>query len=68
MRIGYGSIELIDGPEKALQALEFRWPPERGIRYLAAKKACIEASGECGVTTRGRDEFVSAAVEADVLA
>lgn len=68
MRIGTGKAEAITGPETALLALEYRWPFERGSRYVAAKQECMHALNEHGVTTRGRTEFISAAVEADVLA
>ena len=68
IRIGYGSSEVVDGPKKALHFMNHRWPLERGDHYTAAVSRCKDAVDGLGSAEVARESFVSAALEAAVLA
>ena len=68
IRIGYGSSEIVDGPIKALHFMNHRWPMERGAHYASAVSRCTDAVDGLGSAEVARESFVSAALEAAVLA
>lgn len=68
VRIGYGSSEVVDGPGRAIEMLQHRWPSRRGLHYERAKNACILAAARNSSPHVAREEFIAAALEADVLA
>jgi hypothetical protein len=68
IRIGYGSSEIVEGPTKALHLMSHRWPMERGDHYTAAVSRCKDAVDGHGSAEVARESFVSAALEAAVLA
>jgi hypothetical protein len=68
IRIGTGSPDTIKGPNNAFEALNNRWPAERGPHYRDAKLTCsMAAAGEISAEI-AREKFISAALEAHVLA
>lgn len=68
MRIGNGFPERIGGPQQAIEALNVRWPCKRGPIYLHAMELCAAALSTKISAGLDREAFVSAALEADVLA
>jgi len=48
--------------------LQHRWPAERGPHYLQAKKLCKEAAQGLVPAEVARESFISAAIEAYLLA
>ncbi len=65
---GYGSSELIRGPEQALEFLTGRWPVTEGSYYDLAKSKCAAAAQRRASAEEAREIFISAAIEADVFA
>jgi hypothetical protein len=68
VRIGYGSSELIRGPDQALDYLTHRWPVREGRYYELAKLRCAAAAERRGSAEEAREVFISAAIEAYVFA
>ncbi|CAD7034765.1 hypothetical protein REJC140_03358 [Pseudorhizobium endolithicum] len=68
IRIGYGSSELIRGPEQALEYLTGRWPVTNGRYYDLAKLKCAAALERRASAEEAREVFISAAIEAYVFA
>ena len=68
VRIGTGISDAIKGPGEAFEALNNRWPAEHGPQYVEAKRLCTMAVGGTLSVEIAREAFISAAVEASVLA
>ena len=68
IRIGYGSSELVRGPEQALEYLTRRWPVTEGPYYDLAKLKCAAAAERRASAEEAREIFISAAIEAYVFA
>ncbi|MGF9567782.1 DUF982 domain-containing protein [Neorhizobium sp. BT27B] len=68
VRIGFGACEKVDGPDKALEMLQYRWPADRGLHYARASQACEGAAERNSSPLVAREEFIGAALEAAVLA
>lgn len=68
VRIGFGSAEKIEGPNKALHYLMLRWPTERGLKYDQACMACANAVERTSSAEEAREAFIAGAIEASVLA
>jgi hypothetical protein len=68
IRIGTGISDAIKGPGEAFEALNNRWPAERGSHYDAAKRLCSMAVGGTLSAEIAREAFIGAALEASVLA
>lgn len=68
VRIGHGSSEPVESASDAMHYLQNRWPHERGDHYRRALKVCKEAAQGSVPTEVAREAFISAAIEAYVLA
>ena len=68
VRIGHGSSEAVGSASDAMHYLQHRWPAERGSHYLQATKLCKEAAQGLVPAEVARESFISAAIEAYVLA
>lgn len=68
IRIGYGSSELVRGPEEACDYLTRRWPTSEGTYYGVALRKCTAAIDRRVPAEEARELFISAAIEAYVLA
>lgn len=68
IRIGYGGSELVRGPEQACDYLTNRWPFFEGVYHDLAERKCRAAMERRASSEEARDIFVSAAMEAYVLA
>lgn len=68
VRIGYGSSELIRGPDQALDYLTHRWPVREGRYYELAMLRCAAAAERRGSAEEACEAFISAATEAYVIA
>lgn len=68
VRIGYGSSELVCGPEQALDYLTRRWPVAEGAYYELARLKCAAAAERHASAEEAREVFISAAIEAYVFA
>ncbi len=68
VRIGYGSSEAVESASDALHYLQHRWPPERGDHYGRAMKLCKESAQGLVPSEVAKEAFISAAIEASVLA
>jgi hypothetical protein len=68
VRIMDGSRVQIDGPEAALLAMRYRWPPTESPKSRLARDRCIRALSQNGSVALARESFVDAAVDAKVLA
>jgi hypothetical protein len=68
VRIGYGSSEPISGPSQALYYLEQRWPSDEGPYHSLVVTKCTACLHRHVPAEEVRDLFISAAIEAYVLA
>jgi Protein of unknown function (DUF982) len=68
VRIGYGLAEAIRGPVEAIDCLQHRWPGSSGIYFEMALSRCGTASRRASSLEEARELFISAAIEAFVLA
>lgn len=68
IRIGYGASELVRGPAQACDYLARRWPFVDGIYHELAERKCRAAMERKASNEEARDVFISAAIEAYVLA
>lgn len=68
IRAGAGYHETIRGPEDALQFLTYRWPTSEGQHFDAARRTCVRALQKRAACEDARVVFVSAAIEASMLA
>jgi len=68
IRFSYGAAEEISGPREALEYLDNGWPGDEGLLYSIARRACQEALGCRSAPALARQAFISAAIEADILA
>ncbi|WP_041364057.1 DUF982 domain-containing protein [Neorhizobium galegae] len=68
VRIGYGSSELIRGPAEAAHYLQHRWPADTGLYFEMAVRRCGTAINLATSAEEAREIFISAAIEAYVLA
>ncbi|AXV17845.1 DUF982 domain-containing protein (plasmid) [Neorhizobium sp. SOG26] len=68
IRIGYGLPEAIRGPLEAIECLEHRWPQNAGLYFELALRRCETAARRASSNEEAREMFMSAAIEAYVLA
>jgi hypothetical protein len=68
VRIGYGSSEAVADPSQALDYMRYRWPLERGSHYITALSCCRDAAEGQVPSEVAKEAFISAAIEAAVLA
>lgn len=68
VRIGHGSSESVDSASDAMFYLHRRWPHERGEHYSRAVRDCKKAAEGLIPAEVARESFVSASIEAYVLA
>ncbi|AXV16489.1 DUF982 domain-containing protein [Neorhizobium sp. SOG26] len=68
IRIGYGLPEPIPGPVEAIECLEHRWPHNSGLYFELALLRCEAAARRASSIEEAREMFMSAAIEAYVLA
>jgi len=68
VRIGHGSSEAVESASDALDYLQHRWPDNRGDHYRRAMKLCKEAAQGLVPSEVAKEAFISAAIEAYVLA
>ncbi|MGK6314307.1 DUF982 domain-containing protein [Neorhizobium sp. DT-125] len=67
IRYGYGKPEEVHGPREAMECLD-AWPCEEGEYFVIARRTCIAAMRRRSALDEARETFVSAAIEADILA
>lgn len=67
IRYGYGKPQEVHGPREAIEYLD-AWPAEEGEYFAIARRKCAAALRSNGLLDDARDTFVSAAIEADILA
>lgn len=68
VRIGYGTAELVRGPAEACDYLARRWPMLEGFYHDLAERKCRVAADRRAAVEESRNLFISAAIEASVLA
>lgn len=68
IKIGDGFSESITGPDVALQYLAFRWPACESSQREHARLVCMKALQRRCSCDDARHAFVSAAMEARILA
>ncbi|EUB97174.1 protein of unknown function DUF982 [Rhizobium sp. CF080] len=68
IRIGFGSSEAVRSPSEALDYLVERWPREVGDHHKIALHKCLVATTGAIPVEVAREAFISAAIEAYVLA
>jgi hypothetical protein len=68
VRVGNGFSETIGGPEEALHCLTYRWPAVGGNQFDTARLKCLRALQKQASCEEARDVFISAAIEARMLA
>lgn len=68
VRIGYGMTEAVRSPAEAYEYLSFRWPSHEGVYFELAQRTCLAAKERRASAEEARERFISAAIEADVLA
>lgn len=68
VRIGHGSSEPVESASDAMHYLQNRWPHERGKYYEQAMMDCKRAAKGMIPAEVARESFISAAIEAYVLA
>ncbi|WP_142589510.1 DUF982 domain-containing protein [Pseudorhizobium halotolerans] len=67
IRIGYGPIELVQGPAEACRYLADRWPFLGGTYHDLAESGCRAAMSRRASVEEARSVFISAAQEACLL-
>lgn len=68
IRAGAGLAESVRGPEEALHCLTYRWPAAEGSCFDTARRKCVLALQKRAACEEARDVFISAAIEARMLA
>jgi hypothetical protein len=68
IRTGTGLAENVQGPEEALHCLTYRWPASEGNHFDAARLKCVLVLQKRAACEEARDIFISAAIEAEMLA
>ena len=68
VRIGYGMAESVRSPAEACEYLSYRWPNSEGVYLELARRKCLAAKERRASAEEARELFISAAIEADVLA
>jgi len=63
-----GGRERIDGPDAALSVLRSGWPSNQSPEFCLARERCIKAVTQHASAELARESFLTAAVEAKVLA
>jgi hypothetical protein len=68
VRVGTGIADTVRGPEAALEYLTYRWPAINGPNFAAARMKCLLALQKRARCEEAREAFISAAIEARMLA
>ncbi|CAD7044483.1 hypothetical protein REJC140_03825 [Pseudorhizobium endolithicum] len=68
IRIGYGMREPVRGPAEAYHYLSYRWPSGEYVHLELARQKCQAATERGASSEEARELFITAAMEAEVLA
>lgn len=68
VKVGDGIADTVRGPEQALNCLTYRWPVSEGNHFNSGRLMCMRALQKQACCEEAREAFISAAIEARMLA